>query len=71
MQFANDGASPSDLSLVVSFVRVRGAEDYIFHLLTNYMAPPAGIAVDTDQHYNPYILGGAIGMPQVIYNGVS
>lgn len=68
-RFANNGALPPDLSLIV--LARKGGEDYIFHLLTNFMDPPAGITVGEGQNYNPYFPGGAIGMAQVIFDGVS
>lgn len=68
-RFANGGALPPDLSLIV--LARKGGEDYIFHLLTNFTEPPAGITVAEGQHYNPYFPGGAIGMAQVIFDGVS
>lgn len=68
-RFANNGALPPDLSLIV--LARKGTEDYIFHLLTNYTDPPAGVTVGEGQAYNAYFPGGAIGMPQVIYDGVS
>lgn len=68
-RFANNGALPPDLSLIV--LARKGGEDYIFHLLTNFTEPPAGIKVGDGQSYNPYFPGGAIGMAQVIYDGVS
>lgn len=68
-RFANNGALPPDLSLIV--LARKGSEDYIFHLLTNYTDPPAGVKLAEGQSYNPYFPGGAIGMPQVIYDGVS
>lgn len=68
-RFANNGAYPPDLSLIV--LARKGGEDYIFHLLTNYTDTPAGVKIAEGQAYNPYFPGGAIGMPQVIYDGVS
>lgn len=68
-RFANNGALPPDLSLIV--LARKGGEDYIFHLLTNFTEPPAGVTVADGQHYNAYFPGGAIGMAQVIYDGVS
>lgn len=58
-RFANNGALPPDLSLIV--LARKGGEDYIFHLLTNYCDPPAGVTVAEGQTYNPYFPGGAIG----------
>jgi cytochrome c1 len=43
-------------------------KDYIFALLTGYVDPPAGVTVGEGQAYNPYFPGGAIGMPQQLYN---
>lgn len=68
-RFANNGAYPPDLSLIV--LARKGGEDYIFHLLTNYTDTPAGVKIAEGQSYNPYFPGGAIGMPQVIFDGVS
>lgn len=68
-RFANNGAYPPDLSLIV--MARKGGEDYIFHLLTNYTDAPAGVKVGEGQSYNAYFPGGAIGMAQVLYDGVS
>lgn len=67
-RFANNGALPPDLSLIV--LARKGGEDYIFHLLTNYTEPPAGVKIGEGQAYNPYFPGGAIGMPQLLFDGV-
>ncbi len=48
----------------------HGGEDYIFHLLTSYCDPPAGIELRDGQHFNPYFIGGAIGMAPPLYNEV-
>jgi ubiquinol-cytochrome c reductase cytochrome c1 subunit len=66
-RFANNGALPPDLSLVVK-ARERH-EDYIFALLTGYREPPAGIVLREGLHYNPYFPGGAIAMAQPLSNG--
>lgn len=63
---ANNGALPPDLSFIVN--ARHGGEDYLFSLLTGYCDPPAGITVAEGQAYNPYFPGGAIGMPQQLYN---
>lgn len=68
-RFANNGALPPDLSYIV--LARKGNEDYIFHLLTNYTEPPAGVKLAEGQSYNPYFPGGAIGMPQLLFDGVS
>merc|ERR1719231_180589 len=60
-RFANNGAYPPDLSLIVK--ARHGGADYIFALLTGYKEVPAGIAPRDTQYYNPYFSGGWIGMP--------
>merc|ERR1711937_98482 len=65
-RLANNGANPPDLSLIV-YGRTHGldglyGEDYIFHLLTGYMDPPAGVTLAEGMNYNPYFTGGAIGL---------
>lgn len=63
---ANGGALPPDLSVIV---KARGrAEDYIFALLTGYKEPPAGVSLRSGLYYNPYMSGGAIAMPQPLYD---
>lgn len=63
---ANNGALPPDLSFIVN--ARHGGEDYIFALLTGYCDPPEGVEVGEGQAYNPYFLGGKIGMAQQLYN---
>lgn len=65
---ANNGALPPDLSLIVK--ARHGGPDYIFALLTGYREPPAGIEIRQGLHYNPYFPGGAIGMPQQLFDGM-
>ena len=48
----------------------HGNEDYIYHLLTSYCDPPAGITLDEGQHFNPYFRGNAIGMAPPIYDDI-
>lgn len=66
-RFANNGAYPPDLSLIVK-ARPNGV-DYIFALLTGYKDVPAGIAERDTQYYNPYFPGGWIGMPPPLADG--
>lgn len=65
---ANNGALPPDLSYIT--LARHGGENYIFSLLTGYCDPPAGVSVREGLYYNPYFVGGAIGMAQVLYNEV-
>ena len=46
-------------------------EDYIFHLLTSYADPPAGLELKEGQYFNPYMQGHVIGMAPPLYNEVS
>jgi len=66
-RFANNGALPPDMSLIVK-ARARH-EDYVFSLLTGYTDPPAGVKLGDGQHYNPYFPGGKISMAQPLSNG--
>lgn len=45
-------------------------KDYVFALLTGYCDPPAGVVLQEGSYFNPYFMGGAIGMAQAIYNEV-
>ena len=70
-RLGNNGALPPDLSLIRNArtheMDFHYGEDYIFHLLTGYMDPPAGVEVAEGMHYNPYFKGGAIGMGAPLY----
>lgn len=66
-RYANNGALPPDLSLIVK--AREGGEDYIFALLTGYRDPPEGISVREGLHYNPYFAGGQIAMARALYDG--
>lgn len=46
------------------------AQDYVFSLLTGYCDPPEGFDLKEGLHYNPYFVGGSIGMAQALYPGV-
>ena len=63
---ANNGSYPPDLTYMT--LARHGGEDYVFSLLTGYCDPPAGITLGEGQNFNPYFMGGAIGMAQVLYN---
>lgn len=69
-RYANGGALPPDLSMIIK-ARGHGSEDsstgvahdYIYALLTGFgYEAPAGINVAEGQYYNPYFIGGVIGM---------
>lgn len=63
---ANNGAYPPDLTNIT--LARDDQEDYVFSLLTGYTDPPAGVVLGEGQHYNPYFVGGAIGMAPPLYN---
>lgn len=65
---ANNGAYPPDLSLIT--LARHGGEDYVFSLLTGYCDAPAGMEIREGLYYNPYFLGGSIGMAQALYNEI-
>jgi len=70
---ANNGAVPIDLSLIT--LARHGAwnhsgEDYVYHLLTSYCDPPAGMELKEGQYFNPYMYGQIIGMPPPLYNEI-
>ncbi|SPQ18908.1 866ed7dd-850e-4681-a341-67eff6f005fb [Thermothielavioides terrestris] len=68
-RFANNGALPPDLSLIVK--ARHGGCDYIFSLLTGYPdEPPAGAQVGAGLNFNPYFPGTGIAMARVLYNGL-
>jgi len=64
----NNGAIPPDLSYIV--LARHGGEDYVYHLLTSYCDPPAGVDIREGQNFNPYFPGGALGMAAPLYNEI-
>ena len=50
---SNGGALPPDLSVIIK-AREEGPQ-YVYSILTGYVAPPAGLEVPPNQHYNPYM----------------
>jgi len=66
-RYANNGAYPPDLSLIMK--ARHGGPDYVFALLTGYHDPPAGCPERETQYYNPYFAGGWIGMPAPLNEG--
>lgn len=66
-RYANNGALPPDLSLIVK--ARHGGENYLWALLTGYRDAPEGINVREGLYYNPYFPGGQIAMAQALYDG--
>lgn len=61
-RFANNGALPPDLSLIIK--ARHGGEDYVYSLLTGFgKTPPADFKLMPGMNYNPYFPGGQIAMP--------
>jgi len=68
-RFANGGALPPDLSLMVK-ARKRGAS-YLFSLMTGYEDfPPEDVELAPGMMYNPYFAGGQIAMPPPLFEGL-
>lgn len=66
-RYANNGALPPDLSLIV---RARsGGPDYIYALLTGYTEAPADFTVSEGMHYNKYFAGHQIAMAAPLVAG--
>ena len=66
---ANAGALPPDLSLMV---RARpGGVDYVYALMTGYVAePPEDVELGPGMYYNAYFPGHQIAMPPPLSEGV-
>jgi len=67
-RFANNGAYPPDLSLMVKARHDK--DDYVFALMTGYREAPAGVSLRPGLNYNPYFPGGALAMPQPLSDGM-
>lgn len=66
-RYANNGALPPDLSLIVK--ARHGGEDYLWSLLTGYRDAPAGISMREGLYWNPYFPGGQIAMAKALEDG--
>jgi ubiquinol-cytochrome c reductase cytochrome c1 subunit len=66
-KFANNGALPPDLSLIVK-ARADGA-NYVYGILTGYEAVPEGEEVTPSQHWNKYFPGHKISMAAPLVEG--
>lgn len=68
-RFANNGALPPDLSLIIK--ARHGGCNYVFSLLTGYPEePPAGAVVGEGLNFNPYFPGTGIAMARNLYDGL-
>lgn len=75
-RYANGGAIPPDLSLIVK-MRGEGEDsptagpNYIFSLLTGFSQPPHGMHLLPGQNYNAYFDGGRIAMAApLVHEGI-
>lgn len=66
-RYANNGALPPDLSLIVK--SRHAGENYLWALLTGYRDAPQGINVREGLYYNPYFAGGQIAMERALWDG--
>lgn len=66
-KFANGGALPPDLSLIIK-ARPDGA-NYVYNLLTGYTTAPHGEQLATGQYWNKYFPGHKIGMAPPLSDG--
>tara|TARA_R110001592_G_scaffold27763_12_gene102703 strand:- start:4459 stop:5232 length:774 start_codon:yes stop_codon:yes gene_type:complete len=65
--FANGGATPPDLSLIIK-ARANGA-NYVYGLLNGYGEPPEGMEVVEGKHWNKYFPGHNISMAPPLSEG--
>lgn len=66
--YANGGAIPPDLSLMVK-ARVDG-DNHIANILTGYQDPPEGCDIPEGKYYNAYFPGHAFGMAPPLSDGL-
>jgi ubiquinol-cytochrome c reductase cytochrome c1 subunit len=65
--YANNGAVPPDMSLLAK--AREGGPSYIYGILTGYEQAPEGVKLLATQHWNKYMPGHVIAMPQPIAEG--
>lgn len=66
--YANNGAVPPDMSLLVK--ARHGGADYVYGILTGYEEAPEGTTLMTGQHWNKTMPGHIIAMAQPITDGM-
>lgn len=67
-KYANNGALPPDLSLIVK-ARHDGP-NYLYGILTGYEAPPEGAGLLEGQYWNKYMPGHVIAMAPPLSDGI-
>jgi ubiquinol-cytochrome c reductase cytochrome c1 subunit len=65
--FANNGATPPDLSLIIK--ARHGGADYTYGLLTAYKEPPPTMQMPAGMNYNEMFPGHMIAMPPPLSEG--
>ncbi len=66
--YANNGAYPPDMSLLVK--ARHGGPDYVHAILTGYAEPPADAHLMTGQYWNKYMPGNVIAMAPPLSDGL-
>ena len=67
-KYANNGALPPDLSLIVK--AREGGPDHVFGILTGYQEPPADHELLPGQYWNHAMAGNVIAMPPPLSDGM-
>ena len=67
-KYANNGALPPDLSLIVK-ARHDGP-NYVYGILTGFEEAPADVTLLTGQYYNKYMAGHVIAMAPPLSDGI-
>ena len=67
-KFANGGAYPPDMSVLVK--ARKGGSDYIYAVLRGYTEPPANFELEDGVYYNTYMTGNKIMMPNPLSEGL-
>lgn len=65
--YANNGALPPDLSLIIK--ARHGGADYVYGLLTGYSEPPEDAHLLAGQHWNKAMTGNVIAMAAPLSDG--
>ena len=64
---ANNGAEPPDQSRLA--MTIAGGPSFIQSYLTGFRDTPPGVTLASGMHYNLYVPGNAIAMPDVLHDG--
>jgi ubiquinol-cytochrome c reductase cytochrome c1 subunit len=64
---ANNGALPPDQSRLA--LTIPGGPSFIEAFLTGFRDPPPNVTLASGMHYNDYVPGNAVAMPDVLHDG--